>query len=78
MEIQRNYRTEGPRAKQNRRETRIVIVGNCDPVAVAAAMREWLVPMLADRFLAEHQQQSPTYRSNGSITANIPRKNLTE
>ena len=74
----RRNQTRGTGSKQRPRETRIVIVGNCDPVAVSAAMREWLVPMLADQFLAEHHPQSPTYRNSANTGLNVSRKKSTE
>jgi|HubBroStandDraft_4_1064222.scaffolds.fasta_scaffold2860248_1 hypothetical protein len=46
--------------KRRGAENRVVIVGTADMTKVEAAMREWLAPLLADRFLAENYQRSPT------------------
>jgi hypothetical protein len=46
--------------KQNRHRRnaiRIVIAGNCDPGAISAAIQEWLVPLLVNRFITQHCQR---------------------
>jgi hypothetical protein len=54
------------KSKCRRSETRIVIKGSHDPVTISAAIREWVVPVLVDRFIAEHRQREAPHRSTGT------------
>lgn len=48
---------------RTRSKTKLLIVGKSDPAALSVAMQEWLLPVLVDRFLAEHRLQVPAHRN---------------
>lgn len=47
------------RGRERRPEPQIVIEGSRDPEAIAAVMREWLAPALAELFLDHHGWPRP-------------------